>query len=331
MKSKHSDSIVCIDNYQIHWRDRRGRQGGGVAIYASNKYRSSIKSDFATADNPNFELLWVELSHASSKTYIGALYHPHSPSMTQKTELLSYIEQTIEELTSAHPEALIILGGDLNQLSDSGITDRTGLAGIVHQPTRNKSCLDRIYVSAPCYSKVQVVNSAVKSAHKAVVAGCDSVSQTIASRVKHLKCRRKSPSQNAQFLQCPIHLQLWHREWISTRRLWQLLPIIVVSTKQSFYPEKHITITPKDPDFITPQIKCKLRIKNKLIRKGRTEEADRMAVQIGLNIVRTNSISLRSAHKSTKRQERTMGSSEETNEALPRGSNHLRNQCYNLG
>ena len=38
---------------------------------------------------------------------------------------------------------------------------------------------------------------------------------------------------------------------------------------------------------------CKLRIKNKLMRKGRAEEAGRMAVQIGLDIARSNSISLR--------------------------------------
>ena len=60
-----------------------------------------------------------------------------------------------------------------------------------------------------------------------------------------------------------------------------------------YYPEKQIKITPKDPDFIIPEIKCKLRIKNKLMRKGRTEEAGRMAEQIGKDIARRNSTSLR--------------------------------------
>ena len=291
LKLKHPDSIVCIDGYQIHRRDRRGRQGGGVAVYASNKYRSSIKSDFATVDHSNFELLWVELNDSSSKIYIGALYHPPQPIYDAK-ELLIHIERTIEELSTRHPEALIILGGDLNQLSESEITDRTGLVGIVHQPTRNKSCLDRVYVSAPCYSSVQVVTSAVKSDHKAVVAGCGSVSQAVASRAKHLTCRRKSPSQNSQFLRC-LSSYDFGTEGSSVQKDFDNFYKASLSLLDKYYPEKQIKITPKDPDFITPEIKCKLRIKNKLMRKGRTEEAGQMAEQIGKDIARRNSISLR--------------------------------------
>ena len=69
-----------------------------------------------------------------------------------------------------------------------------------------------------------------------------------------------------------------------------LLPLFLLD---KYYPEKQIKITPKDPDFITPEIKCKLRIKNKLMLKRRTEEAGRMAEQIGKDIARRNSISLR--------------------------------------
>ena len=105
----------------------------------------------AIADHPNFELLWVERTDSSSKIYISALYHPPRPIYDAK-ELLIYIKRTKEELTTRNPEALIILGGDLNQLSEQnwGRQDST-------TTKRNKSGLDRIYVSALCYLRVQVV------------------------------------------------------------------------------------------------------------------------------------------------------------------------------
>ena len=275
-----------------------------MAVYASNKYRSSIKSDFAPADHSNFELLWVELNDSSSKIYIGALYDPPQPIYDAK-ELLIHIERTIEELSTRHPEALIILWGDLNQLSESEITDRTGLVGIVHQPTRNKSCLDRIYVSAPCYSSVQVVTSAVKSDHKAVVAGCGSVSQAVASRAKHLKCRRKSPSQNAEFLRLSSYD--FGIEGSSVREDFDNFYNASVSLLDKYYTEKQIKITPKDPDFITPEIKCKFRLKNNrgswsnggtIRKRHRQEKLDQSPT-----------------HKSTKWYEGAVGCSKKTDKA----------------
>ena len=51
-----------------------------------------------------------------------------------------------------------------------------------------------------------------------------------------------------------------------------------------FYPQRRITITSRDPYYITPTIKAKLRRKNRLRRAGRTEEANALALQIGKDI-----------------------------------------------
>ena len=55
-----------------------------------------------------------------------------------------------------------------------------------------------------------------------------------------------------------------------------------------YYPKCTITITSRDPEYITPDIKAKLRRKNKLMRAGRIEEADALAERIGTDI--TNKI-----------------------------------------
>jgi len=51
-----------------------------------------------------------------------------------------------------------------------------------------------------------------------------------------------------------------------------------------FYPERSITSTSRDPDYITARIKAKLRRKNRLMRAGRIEEVNAIAEQIGKDI-----------------------------------------------
>ena len=60
-----------------------------------------------------------------------------------------------------------------------------------------------------------------------------------------------------------------------------------------YYPKRTITITSRDPEYITPDIKAKLRRKNKLIRAGRIEEAAALAEWIGTDITKQNSTRLR--------------------------------------
>ena len=79
-----------------------------------------------------FELLWVRVSPI---LYVAALYHPPRP-VYSTADLLSYVENCVAELTHDYPLADIILAGDLNQLHDDDIVERTGLTQIVRQPTR---------------------------------------------------------------------------------------------------------------------------------------------------------------------------------------------------
>jgi len=72
-----------------------------------------------------------------------------------ETNLLEYIENCVEKLSYDFPSAPIILVGDLNQLSDGDVTVRTGLTQLVHQPTRGRNILDRLFVShADTYSRL---------------------------------------------------------------------------------------------------------------------------------------------------------------------------------
>src|SRR6218665_2941905 len=123
-------------------------------------------------DTRSLELLWARVETAQGTLFIGALYHPPTPIYDVQV-LLDCLERTIEFLTELDANATIILGGDLNQLSDTKVVEYTGLTPMVTQPTRGKSILDRLYISEPRYSVIRVVTSSIKTDHRAIVATSD--------------------------------------------------------------------------------------------------------------------------------------------------------------
>ena len=62
----------------------------------------------------------------------------------------------------------------------------------------------------------------------------------------------------------------------------------VLGLLNHFHPVRYVTITSRDPDFITPHIKAMLRRKYRLTRAGREEETSALAQKIGKAIKRYN-------------------------------------------
>src|SRR6218665_1617924 len=60
-----------------------------------------------------------------SPAIVGALYHPLKP-VYQTSHLLQQLERNVETILRDFPRSLIILAGDLSQLSDSSIVQSTG-------------------------------------------------------------------------------------------------------------------------------------------------------------------------------------------------------------
>ena len=117
-----------------------------------------------------FELLWVHLKFQNNVIFVGAVYHPPKTNEYKSEELIDRIAGDIEEIMANNLNSLIIVAGDVNQLSNSSLVEKTGLQQTVRQSTRGDAFLDRIYVSIPCYEDVQVFVSTVKSDHKAILA-----------------------------------------------------------------------------------------------------------------------------------------------------------------
>jgi len=110
--------------------------------------------------------------------------------MYKSPDLLDHIEVCVDAVESTFPDALIILAGDFNTLPEADVVARTALCSIVDQPTRGANKLDRIYVSEPSYTSIEVVTSAGKTDHKAILAHRgSSVKTAIIENKTHLTFR----------------------------------------------------------------------------------------------------------------------------------------------
>ena len=288
-KQKHTDSVIGIDGFTVFRRDRTGRRGGGVALYVASNIQSSVWTP-STVESRAFELLWVRVG---ANLFFAALYHPPRPAYSA-AELLCYLEYCVAELSHDYPLADIILAGDLNQLQDDDVAERTGLTQIVCQPTRGNSLLDRVFLSNPqLYCNVRVLSSVVKSDHKAIVAMSSGATAFFGKTRQQRVFRPKTPSQNASFLRHLATFDLDTRpipeELARTpdpQAVYDSFYTYVLGLLEEFYPQRTITVTSRDPSYVTAEIKAKLRRKNRLMRSGRVEEAGALARQIGKDITR---------------------------------------------
>ena len=274
LKAKHKDQFAAVDGYAMFRRDRARRRGGGVAVYVNSRLTAALCS-FIT-DSPRFELMWVRTKAGVRELVVGALYHPPKP-LYQPTELLDHLDVCMDDIARVIPDALVILAGDFNSLHDEDITARCALNCVVNQPTRGANILDKIFVSDPSYSTVKVVTSMCKSDHKAIVAYSGSQPRICAKRKETFTFRRRSPTQHALFLDHLSHLNITLDDCNNIQENFDNLYDVMLSLLDRFYPERSITVSSADPDFITPTIKAQLRKKNRLMRAGRTEEAGALA------------------------------------------------------
>ena len=92
--------------------------------------------------------------------------------------------------------------------------------------------------------------------------------------------RPKTPSMNAIFLQHLSAMNLGDRlsadELAKTsdpHAFYDAFYALAIGLLDTYYPERSIIVTTRDPHYVTADIKTKLRCKNRLMRAGRVDEA----------------------------------------------------------
>ena len=92
--------------------------------------------------------------------------------------------------------------------------------------------------------------------------------------------RRHSPTQHALFLKHASSLTIEFKDDASVQTNFDQLYTVMRALIDRFYPEREITMTSSDPHFVIPAVKSMLRRKTRLMRAGRTAEADSLACRV---------------------------------------------------
>ena len=194
---------------------------------------------------------------------------------------------------------VIVFTGDLNSLKCDDLMESLGLTQIVDKPTRANRTLDVLYTNRPDLFSVTVARSLVKSDHLAVFVNCckdDSTDKTnCATPKKKCKCYNRDNASVSR-LTCFFNEYSWNALIIS-------IDNDVISVDDAFADFLNVlqfaidnvvgycvvTLRNHEPPYITPHIKLLLKKRNRLMRRGRTVEADTLSLNIGERIAKARS------------------------------------------
>ena len=298
LKKSHTDDMFNIRGYQIFRRDRPKRRGGGVAIYVKDCFVADICKESTTADE-RIELLWVKMSINSMTVLVGALYHPPKP-IYKPSDLLCELDSVLSRSLASLNDTLVILGGDFNQLPNDSIT-RLGLQPLFFGATHAGHSLDRVYSSVPLDSYSKAVLSTISTSHKAVIISPrNNIKDLHKVKTQH-QYRRRTPNQHAALLSCLQELS-WDdvTQTPDVQSAFNRFYEKALFLLDHFYPLHQITVTNRDPSFVTPCIKGLLRRRNKLMRKGAVLAADSLSKRIGTIISEHNHRTFSHTQRGTK-------------------------------
>jgi hypothetical protein len=318
LKQHHVDQLFLIQGYNLIRRDRRGRKGGGVCMYISNRFNYNVFTP--TNDDSNFEVLWARVTNCLNSScvyYISSVYYPPKTQLYTESELLDFIDSSVKQIESLDSNAAIVIAGDFNQIPNNSI-ENIGLLNIVNVPTHLGHFLDRIYCSRVMYQHVKAVKASVFTKHSAVIASpsIDCIqdfnkTRSVASYRKH------TPNQMSKFLTDSLVMD-WSNvfETDDLQKSFDQFYNQVNTILDFYFPLSKVTLTSRDPPHITPRIKSILRARNRLMRAGSLEKAAACTDQVSRLIAKTNSKKL--ARLSGKTAPKILWN--EVNDSLNRGN-----------
>ena len=182
----------------------------------------------------------------------------------------------------------IILAGDFNQLKHSDILN-LGLVSVIYAPTHKGHCLDRIYSSESLNYNIKILSATAITEHRAIVAMVTDYPITDRNKTATaVTYRRQTPGQSAAILNY-LNNYTWNiYDILDLQTVANTFYSIINQLLDDFFPERTVTVTNRDPKFVTPEVKHLLRQKNLLMRSGRVEAAEAISKRIQKTIVDYN-------------------------------------------
>ena len=135
--------------------------------------------------------------------------------------------------------------------------------------------LDRVYCSRPLYNNIKTVKSSIKSKHDKIIARGDMINIFDSNKTsKTVFIRKRTPSDDYRALMLIRDID-WGPLYscVTVQPAFDIFYSHLEKIISMVFPLKSVTLTSRDPPYITPRIKYLLRKQNRLMRQGRLELA----------------------------------------------------------
>ena len=274
-----------IDGYSFYLYQRRGKKGGGVALYVKSNIQSVLMTDIKA--NVDVESVWIDIL-AHNKSYrIGAFYRPPN----QSHELDMEMAQEIETACHNNEKGIVIMGDfnfpDIQWESMSNMDCRSSvfinclldnfLTQVVQEPTRHTALLDLILTNdESIVDDIKVEENLGVSDHNIIRFNMNVVSspKLPVNKEKILDFR------NGDFTKFQEMLNLidWDEEFKDQNcfTMWKHFKQILINIQSVCFKDKPIRMGKRKPIWWNREIREKINIKHRCYRrfKGSNEEED---------------------------------------------------------
>ena len=287
--SEITDCFSCIPGFDCYRSDRTAlnsqkSSAGGVCIY-THKYVRCIQK--YPEQSEVFEILWLQV-YAKRPLLLCCVYVPPDMSTTKQADLLEHITSTCDTFLDNTDHGIVVVAGGFNTFRVSKLHGSTSLCSLNTRNTRDRSVLDYVFTSHPCYYEdILLTKMIFRTDHFGIV--CSPRERLPSTRqVKLLPdCR----ARNMQLL----HSMLCTTDFQSVAQLansdikaaTEQLTEILQSALNTACPKKQVTIKSRDPPYMTPLIKTLLKRKQRLVRHQRWHEVELLSKRIG-NLIMDN-------------------------------------------
>ena len=264
-----SPDFLSINGFVLFSKSRTERRGGGVALYVNDCFNPRILPVII----PNeIEAIWVIirpklLPREISCIIVCVMYFP--PRYQFQNEYIEHITSTIDYVLQQHPDAGILIAGDMNDLDIRNVLNIDGFDQVVNLPTRENNILDKIITNCvKFYSPVELMSPIGRSDHNCVLLyPLPSISRP--KRKIRRRVVRPLPDSGLRLF----------GQWITTNPWSEILQLSDPSDKCSLFcdslmsklnaylPSKEVEFDNNDKEWMTPQLKTMFKQREKAFQR----------------------------------------------------------------
>lgn len=236
------------------------------------------------------ESFWIKIDHPTFKNpcFLNASYHPPG---ANGDLLVNFLKTSATQISELHPFSPIFIGGDFNRLNLNEIELKCCLTILETPPTRNDAHLDLILTNRPNFiKKVNTFTPSIESDHKALIMTPIQKLPAVRNKVSFKdfsfknKCNFNMSLQNTDFSE--VYLTSCPNEAA------ELFDIKLNFCLDSAFPTRIVTVSDRDPPWVTPRIKWMLNKKRRLSKStdpSRFQELSQNLLRQKINYLRKTS------------------------------------------